>query len=90
MVRMVVRGVVGLVLMMAATYAGDWVVWRVVQGGATGMVSVSREVVAPLKSGREEYYYDGTQQETCSRSMLGEGGYRACWWVERHRVVFDR
>jgi hypothetical protein len=90
MVRMAVRGVVRLVLLMAAIYLGDWVVWRGLRAGATGMVSVSREVVAPLKGGREGYFYDGTEEERCSRSMLPEGGMRACWWVERHRVVYDR
>lgn len=79
-----------LVLLAVLVYAGDWVVWRVVHRGATGVVGVTREVVAPLKGGREEYYYDGVTQETCSRSMLPEGGMRACWWVERHRMVFDR
>lgn len=88
--RWVVRvlAVVGAVFLLV--YAGDWMVWRVVRAGATGSVMVSREVVASLKGNREEYFYDGTQEERCSRSMLPEGGMRACWWVERHRVVFDR
>ncbi len=84
------RVVAGSVVLCLLLYALDWVVWRVSRRGATGSVTVSREVVAPLKGGREEYYYDGTQEERCSRSMLPEGGMRACWWVVRHRVVFDR
>ncbi len=89
MVRLVVRPTAGLIVLCLLLYVGDWTVWRAVQG-VTASVTVSREVVAPLKGGREEYYYDGTQEQRCSRSMLPEGGMRACWWVERHRVVFDR
>ena len=79
-----------MLLLAALVYVGDWAGWRMVHGGATGVVAVTREVVAPLKGGREEFYYNGTREETCSRSMLPEGGYRACWWVERHRLVLDR
>ena len=46
---MAVRAVIGLVLLAMAVYAGDWLVWRVLRGGATGVVAVSREAVAPLK-----------------------------------------
>ena len=90
MVRMAVRGLGGVLLLMALGYAGDWAVWRVARGGATATVSVAREIVAQLKGGREEYYFDGMVDERCSRSALPQGGMRACWWVERHRVVFDR
>ena len=90
MARWTVRVLAGFVVFCVLVFAVDWVVWRVVRGGATGTVAVTREVVAPLKGGREEYYFDGTTTERCSRSALPEGGMRACWWVERHRVVFDR
>lgn len=86
--RIVFVGLVAAILLVAA----DWLVWRVrvSRGDAFGTVTVSRMVVAPLKGNREEYYADGTTEERCSRSMLPWGGARACWWVERRRVVMDR
>jgi hypothetical protein len=65
-------------------YLGDLLVWRV------GAVVVSRFVVAPLKGNKEEYYYDGTAALDCSRSLFPQAGSGACWWVERHRVVYER
>ena len=88
--RIAIQVATALVLVGLVGYFGDWVVWRAFRGGATGVVAVSREVVAPLKGGREEYYYDGTENERCSRSVLPQGGMRACWWVERHRMIYDR
>ena len=72
--------------------AADWAVWRVrvARGGGYGTIPVSRMVVAPLKGNREEYYFDGMTVERCSLSVLPWGGARACWWVERHRAVFER
>jgi hypothetical protein len=59
-------------------------------GGGMGRMTVSRVVVAPLKDNREEYYSDGKTEVDCSLSLFPQGGSEACWWVERHRVVFDR
>jgi hypothetical protein len=55
-----------------------------------GKVVMSRIVVAPLKGNKEEYYPDGTVEVDCSRSLFRQAGSGACWWVERHRVVYDR
>jgi hypothetical protein len=94
--RIVVRAVVGLVVMLAGVYLGDWAVWRVRVavshggGGGMGKVVMSRIVVAPLKGNKEEYYPDGTVEVDCSRSLFRQAGSGACWWVERHRVVYDR
>ena len=73
----------------ALAWPADWTVWRV--GGAPmGQISVTRFVVAPLKGGKEEYYPDGTGTVDCSRSLFTEAGQGACWWVARHRVIFNR
>jgi len=94
--RIVVRIVVGLLAMLAGVYLGDWAVWRgrvaVLHdgGGGMGKVVVRRIVVAQLKGNKEEYYPDGTSEVDCSRSLFQQAGSGACWWVERHRVVYDR
>ena len=86
-----------LLAFCAAVYALDWAVWQVrmlTPRGGTRVYSVGRLVVAPLKGGKEEYYPDGKIDVTCSVSMLPQGfpqpGMQPCWWVERHRVLFER
>ncbi len=86
------RALVGLVVAAAVVYLGDWAVWRVrvALGGGMGTVEVSRFVVASLKGNKEEYYPDGSATVDCSRSLFPQAGSGACWWLERHRVVFER
>ena len=86
------RTFLGLVVLLLLTYAGDWLLWRVGVARGTGMgsVQVTRMVVAPLKGSREEYYMDGTEDMPCSHSLLPQGGNQACWWLTKHRVVFER
>jgi len=90
--RILIRALVGLVLAAAVAYLGDLLVWRVRvgMGGGMGKVQVSRFVVAPLKGNKEQYYYDGTTTADCSRSLFPQAGSGACWWLERHRVVYER
>jgi hypothetical protein len=92
MKRIFGRAVLGLVVGMALVYLGDWALWRVRvgMGGGMGKVVVSRFVVATLKGNKEEYYADGTAEVDCSRSLFPQAGSGACWWVVRHRVVFER
>lgn len=80
-----------LLVAAAAAYALDWALWRVrvSHGNGYGAVTVSRFVVAPLKGNKVEYYPDRTGEERCSRSMFGQGSIDACWWMARHRVVFE-
>lgn len=79
----------GLVVAAAVVYIGDWVVWKA-RGGPLGSVTVSRFVVASLKGNKEEYYPDGRADVDCSKSLFPQAGAGSCWWVEGHRVVFDR
>ena len=90
--RIAVKVIAGLVILAAVVYLGDWAVWRsrVAMGGGMGKVMVSRVVVAKLKANKEEYYADGTGEITCSRSLFPQSTGQACWWAERHRVIFDR
>lgn len=92
MMRIVAKVMVGLVVLLAVVYLGDWAVWRVrvAMGGGMGRMQVSRVVVAPLKGNREEYYPDGKTEVDCSLSLFPQSGSDTCWWVKRHPVVFDR
>ena len=86
------RGLLSLLVLALVLYAADWAVWRVRASHNTGFssIEVMRLQVAALKGNREEYYPDGTEEERCSRSIFAQGGSRACWWVQRHRVVMER
>jgi hypothetical protein len=92
MKRIVGRVVVGLIAAFAVLYVGDWGVWRarVAMGGGMGKISVSQIEVAAMKDNKEEYYWDGTVDVDCSRSIFPQAGSGACWWLARHKVVFDR
>jgi hypothetical protein len=88
----IVKVIWTLVVGLAVVYLADWAVWqaRVRMGGGMGQVVVTRLAVAPLKGNKEEYYPDGTATVDCSKSLFSQAGNGACWWVERHRVVFER
>jgi len=92
MKRLLGRALIGLIVFFAVLYLGDWAVWRsrVALGGGMGTVSVSRIEVAKLKNNKEEYYWDGTADVDCSRSIFPQAGSGACWWLARHKVIFDR
>jgi hypothetical protein len=92
MKQIVGKALVGLILALAALYLGDWGVWRarLAMGGGMGQTSISRMQVAPLKGNKEEYYYDGTSDVDCSRSIFPQAGSGACWWLERNKIVFYR
>jgi hypothetical protein len=90
--RIAGRAAIGLVVGLCLLYFGDWGVWRVrvSRGGGMGRLKVSRFMVAPLKGNKEEYYFDGTAEVACSRSLFPQADANACWWVARNPVVFDR
>lgn len=81
-----------LLSLALATFAADWLVWHwhLAHSTGVGTISVTRMVVAPLKGNREEYYMDGTEDVPCSRSLFPQGGNPACWWLERHHLVYER
>ena len=81
-----------LLVLALSAFATDSLVWHwhLAHGNATATVQTSRMVVAPLKGNREEYYMDGTEETSCSRSLFPQGGNSACWWLKRHRVVYER
>jgi hypothetical protein len=91
-VRWVLRGVLGILLLAVVAYPVDWAIWRVrvASGGGMGSVQVDRFTVAELKGGKEDYYPDGTEIVACSKSLYPQGGNEVCWWVERHREVLER
>jgi hypothetical protein len=81
--RWLFRVTVGLAVALAATYAADWIAFRM-QGSPQSTVTVSRTLVVPLKNNKEEYDYVGTFDEPCSISLFPQGGMSPCWELRRN------
>jgi hypothetical protein len=84
--------VIGLIAALAVIYVGDWAVWRfrVAMGGGMSTVSVSSIIVTRLKDNKDEYDWDGTADVACSRSIFPQAGSGACWWLRRHKVIYEQ
>jgi hypothetical protein len=84
--RLIGRALLGLVLLAAVCYVGDFAVWRLRMAAGRGMGSVPVDVyvIGELKGGKEDYYPQGVTAEPCSRSLYPQGGVNPCWWVARH------
>jgi hypothetical protein len=83
---LVERSVVVLLAVLAALYGGDWLVYRyrAAHGTAFDSVKVNQFMAVPLKSGKNEYDFVGSQQVGCVRSIFPWAGDEPCWWVRRH------
>ncbi len=79
---------VTLILIAALAWPADYAVW-ILRGSPMQTLEVTRFVVAPLKGQKEEYYPDGTATSPCSRSLLPQSA-TPCWYLQNHRVVYDR
>ena len=92
MVRLLVRGIIAVVLLAMAAYPLDWAIWRLRVAACGGMVKITIDhfVVAELKGNKEDYYSDGSRIVDCSKSLFPEAGSGACWWLARHREVFEK
>jgi hypothetical protein len=82
--RWLERGLVALVVMFVAVYAGDWAVFKL-RGSPVSKVSVSRYVAIPLKGNKQEFDYLGTADVACSVSLFAQGGQNPCWQVRRNK-----
>jgi len=73
-------------------YVGDWAVWRVrvAMGGGMGKVTVASMTALALKDNKEEYFYNGSVVEDCSQSLFPQAGSGACWWLNRHKIEFEK
>jgi hypothetical protein len=90
--KMLLRAVAGVLLLAAVAYPVDFAIWRlrVAMHGGMGSVQVDRVVAAELKGNKEDYYYDGTMMQECSKSLYPQGNDQPCWWLKRHNEVVVR
>ncbi|HSY73668.1 MAG TPA: hypothetical protein VK798_15545 [Alloacidobacterium sp.] len=90
MVRAILeRTLMGVLIALPALYAGDWLVYRYRLSHKTALdsVTVHQFITVPLKIGRNEYDYVGSQQVPCVRAIFPWAGDDPCWWLRRHTEV---
>jgi hypothetical protein len=90
--RWALRILVGAVVLACVLYIVDFAIWRarVAAHGGMGTVTVNRMVAAELKGNKEDYYFDGTEDVSCSKSVFPQGGVNACWWQQKHTETIAR
>jgi hypothetical protein len=83
LVRWLQRGIVALVAVFVATYAGDWAIYKL-RGSPHGKVTVNRYVTIPLKGNKQEFDYQGSIDVPCSVSLFPQAGQNPCWQLRRN------
>lgn len=85
--RLILKRVVGgILLLIVLAFAGDWLIFRYRAAHGTGFdsVTVKQFSSVPLKNGRDELDYMGSQPVSCVRAIFPWAGDDPCWWVRRH------
>jgi hypothetical protein len=79
--------VLGILAVTALAYALDLLVFhvRVARNwNPYGSVTVDHYYAAHLKNGKDEYFFDPPQVQTCSHTLFPQAGYQPCWYLSRH------
>ena len=84
LLRWLFRVVVAAAAVFALVYFGDWAVFRL-HGSPHSSVVVTRLLVIPLKSQKQEFDSLGTAETPCSISIFPQAGMDACWHLRRNR-----
>jgi hypothetical protein len=77
------RVILGLLILVAGSYALDWAIFRLT-GSPVSSVQVSRYQSVPLKGNKNEYDYLGTFDVPCSISLYPQAGNSPCWKLKRN------
>ena len=86
--QIVKRGLIIIVLVVAAVYAGDYLWLRIrMATNRNPFGSVTRNVYysVKLKSGKTEFDYGGQQAFECPNSLLPQYWERPCWLARRQK-----
>ena len=91
MLKLLERGVQGLLVTAVLLWCGDWALFRVraARGTAYDTVTVKEFLSTPLKGKKTEFDYVGTEPENCARALFPHGGAPACWWLRRHTTQWE-
>jgi hypothetical protein len=86
MKRIIGRALILAAVSFAVLFVGDWGVLRVriARQTAFSTVPVDHFVTASLKGNKEQYYFTGTVDQPCVRSIFPHAADAPCWWLRRH------
>ena len=79
----------GLLGAAAAVYLGDTAAYYM-RGQPTDKVVVSRYMSTPLKGDKTEYFYEGTEPVSCSKSLFPQSGWQPCWYLRKHPLSAEQ
>jgi hypothetical protein len=80
--------IIGIVTVLAALYGGDDLVLRYKLAHHElifGSLPVDHYQVVPLKGGKQEFDYTGSEQVACVYALFPHAGDQPCWYLQRHR-----
>jgi hypothetical protein len=87
MKNFLLKAIVILVGAGCLIYAGDYAVfhYRVARNlSPFDTVTVNAYYAVPQKTGKMEYDFQSSQQETCANALFPHMGYVPCWFGRRH------
>jgi len=76
-----------LVILLALTYAGDYLAARFHIPKSRELystITVRPYYAVRLKDNKTEFYFLDPQTEVCIHSLFPHFGHRPCWYVSRH------
>lgn len=86
--RWLARGAAFLVCLTLAVYVSDFVSVRYTvpkSRAVYGSVQVNKYLAVPLKNGKDEFDFVGSEDMVCTNSLFPQLGYTPCWWLRHHR-----
>ncbi len=86
MKKIVRYGIAVLGLLLAITYAGDYLFlrFRIARNTGYGAVTIRQYYAINEKNNRTEYVYGSTFDQPCVNSLFGHQGLQPCWYLRRH------
>jgi hypothetical protein len=83
--RILLRSLLALVVTLAAVYLADTIYIHLLSPAkAYGSIQVNHYLITPLKNGRDEYDFTGSEMKTCVNSLFPHSGDPPCWYLKRH------
>jgi hypothetical protein len=85
--KFVLRGLVGVLVLVALLWIGDWISFRYrlskgTPGDPLQTMRIQPTYAIPHKDGQAEYVFGQAQNVTCVRSIFPHAGDLPCWYVQ--------
>lgn len=86
--RFALRGLFGVLVLVAILWIGDWVSFRYrlskgTPGDPLQTTRIQPTYAIPHKDGQAEYVFGQPQNVTCARSIFPHAGDPPCWYVRK-------